>query len=55
MNTCKVVSRVTEKGYLHSLGRIQLAFALFPFVLEDQTCLLLQVHLDVLPLHSNPK
>ena len=55
MNTCKVVSHVTEKGYLHSLGRIQLAFALFHFVLKDRTCLLFQVHLDVLPLHSNPQ
>ena len=31
-----------------------LAFALFHFVLQGQTCLLLQVSLDLLLLHSNP-
>ena len=33
---------------MHSLGRIQLAFALFYFVLQGQTYLLLQVSLDFL-------
>ena len=33
---------------MHSLGRIQLAFALFYFVLQGQTSLLLQVSLDFL-------
>ena len=40
--------------YMHSLGRIQLVFALFHFVLQGQTCLLHQVPLDFLLLHSNP-
>ena len=31
-----------------------LAFALLHFVLQRQTCLLLQVSLDILLLHSNP-
>ena len=38
----------------HSPGRIQLAFALLQFVVQGQTCLLLQVSLDFLPLHFNP-
>ena len=37
-----------------SLGKILLAFALFHFVLQGQTCLLLQVSLDFLLLHSSP-
>ena len=36
------------------LGKILLAFALLPFVLQGQTCLLIQVFLDFLLLHSNP-
>lgn len=52
MPMCEFVSGVVEKGYLlwpiHSLGRIQLAFVLFHFVLWGQTCLLLQVSLDFL-------
>ena len=37
-----------------SHGRILLAFALLHFVLQGQICLLLQVSLDFLFLHSNP-
>ena len=55
---CKIVSCVVGKGYLlwpgHSLSRrIQLAFALLHFVLQGQTCLLLQESHDFLLLHSN--
>ena len=37
-----------------SLGKTLLAFALLHFVLQGQTCLLLQVSLDFLLLHSSP-
>ena len=40
--------------FLHSLGKTLLAFALLHFVLQGQTCLLLQVTLDFLLLHSSP-
>ena len=40
---------------VHSLGKIQLASALLHFVLQGQTCLLLQVSLDFPLLHSNPQ
>ena len=36
-----------------SLGKILLSFALLHFVLQGQTCLLLQVSLDFLLLHSS--
>ena len=36
------------------LGKILLAFALLHFVLQSQTCLLPQVSLDFLLLHSSP-
>ena len=36
------------------LGKILLAFSLLHFVLQGQICLLLQVPLDFLLLHSNP-
>ena len=59
MSMCKAISCVDEKGYLlwlvYSLGRIQLSFALLHFVLQGQICLLLQVYLDFLLLHSNPQ
>ena len=46
------------RGYLLwpvcSLGKILLAFALLHFVLQGQTCLLLQVSPDFLLLHSSP-
>ena len=58
MSMCKVVPCVVEKGFLPwpvcSLGKTLLAFALLHFVLQGQTCLLLQVSLDFLLLHSNP-
>ena len=52
MFTCIVVSCVVGKGYL--LDKTLLAFALLHFVLQGQTCLLFQVSLDFLLLHSNP-
>ena len=39
---------------MHSLGKTLLAFALLHFVLQGQICLLLQVSLDFLLLHSSP-
>ena len=57
MSMCKVVLCVVENRCLIwsvcSLGRILLAFVLLHFVLQSQTCLLLQVSLDFLLLHSN--
>ena len=59
MSVCKVVSCVIAKGYLlwvgQSFGRIQLTFALVHFVLQGQTCLLLQVYLDFLLLHKQSR
>ena len=50
-------SYVVGRGYLlwpvRSLGNTWLAFALLHFVLQCQTCLLLQVALDFLLLHSS--
>ena len=58
MSMYKVVSCVIEKWCLlwsvHSLGRILLAFALLHFGLQGQTCLLHQVSLVLLLLHSSP-
>ena len=39
---------------VHSFGKTLLAFALFHLVLQSQTCLLFQVSLDFLLLHSSP-
>ena len=39
---------------VHSLCKTLLAFALLHFVLQGQTCLLFQVFLDSLLLHSSP-
>ena len=54
----RVVSCVIGKGclcwLLCSLDKILLAFALLHFVLQGQTCLILQASLDFLFLHSNP-
>ena len=54
---CRVVSYAVGKGCLlwevHSLGKTLLAFALLHFVLQGQTCLLPQISLDFLLLHSN--
>ena len=56
--TMWVFSCVVGRGCLlwpvHSLGKFLLAFDLLHFVLQDQICLLLQVSLDFLLLHSSP-
>ena len=39
---------------MHSLGKTLLAFALLHFVVQGQICLLFQVSLDFLLLHSSP-
>ena len=58
MSICRVFSCVVGRGCLLwpvcSFGKTLLAFALLHFVLQGQTCLLLQVSLDFLLLHSNP-
>ena len=58
MFMCKIVSCAVEKLCLlwpvHSLGRIQLVSAPFPFVHQGQTCLF-QVSLDFLLLCFNPQ
>ena len=58
MSMCRVFSCVFGRGCLlwpvRSLGRTLLAFALLHFVLQGQTCLLLQVFLDFLLLYSSP-
>ena len=55
---CRVISCVVERGCLlwpmYSLGKTLLAFALLHFVLQGPTCLVLQVSLDFLLLHSSP-
>ena len=58
MSMCRVFSCVVGRVCLlwpvRFLGKALLAFALFHFVLQSQTCLLLQVSLDFLLLHSSP-
>ena len=58
MSMCRVFSWVVGRGCLlwpvHSLGRTLLAFALLHSVLQGQICLLLQMFLDFLLLHSSP-
>ena len=39
---------------LVALGKTLLAFALLHFVLQGQICMLLQISLDFLLLHSSP-
>ena len=55
---CKAISCAVGKGCLLwtvcSLNKTLLAFALLHFVLQGQTCLLLQVSLDFLLLHFSP-
>ena len=55
---CRTISCVAGRGCLlwplYSLGKALLAFALFHFVLKGQTCLLFQIFLDFLLLHSSP-
>ena len=58
MSMRRVVSCVVGRGCLVwlvcSLHKTLLAFALLHFVLQGQTCLLLQVSLDFILLHSSP-
>ena len=57
MSMCRVFSCAVGKRCLlwpvGSLGKTLLAFALLHFVLQGQICLLLQVSLDFLLLHSH--
>ena len=58
MSMCRAVSWVVGKGCLlwpmRSLYKTLLSFALLHFVLHGQVCLLFQVSLDLLLLHSSP-
>ena len=58
MSMWRVFSCVVGRGCLpwpvRSLGKTLLAFALLHSVLQGQICLLLQVFLDFLLLHSSP-
>ena len=58
MSICRVfpcvVGRRCSLWPVCSLGKTLLAFALLHFVLQGQTCLLLQVSPDFLLLHSSP-
>ena len=58
MSMCSLVSQLVGKGYFLwptcFLEKTLLAFALLHFILQGQTCLLFQVSLDLLLLHSNP-
>ena len=58
MSMCRIVSCVVGRGCVlwpvRSLRKMLLAFALLHFVLQGQVCLLLQVTLDLLLLHSSP-
>ena len=58
MSMCRVFSCVGRRGCVlwpvHSPGKILLAFALLHFVPRGQICLLFQVSLDFLLLHSSP-
>ena len=58
MSMCRVFSCVVGRGCLlwpvHFLGKTLLVCALLHFVLKGQICLLLQVSLDFLLLHSSP-
>ena len=58
VSMCRVFSCVVGRGCLlwpvHSLGKTLLAFALLHSVLQGQICLLIQVFLDFLLLHSSP-
>ena len=58
MSMCRVFSCVVGSGCLlcpvHFLGKTLLVFALFHSIFQGQICLLLQVFLDLLLLHSSP-
>ena len=49
-----IVGRECLLWPVRSLGKTLLAFTLLHFILQNQTCLLLQVSLDFLLLHSSP-
>ena len=57
ISMCRVISCVVGRGRflwpVCSLGKTLLAFTLLHFVLQGQICLLLQVSLDFLLLHSS--
>ena len=58
MSMCRVFSCVVGRGCwlwpVHSLGKTLLAFTLLHSLLQGQICLLLQVFLEFLLLHSSP-
>ena len=58
MSMCSVFSCVVGRGCLlwpvHFLGKILLVFVLLHSAFQGQICLLLQVFLDFLLLHSSP-
>ena len=58
MSMCRVFSCVVETGCLlrpvHSLAKTLFAFALLHSAFQAQVCLLLQVFLNFLLLHSSP-
>ena len=58
MSMCRVFSCVVGRGCLlwpvHFLGKTLLVFALLHSIFQGQICLLLQVFLDFLLLHSSP-
>ena len=58
MFMCRVISSVVGRGCLlwsvHSLSKTLSVFALLHFVLQGQTCLLLQVSFDFRLLYSSP-
>ena len=58
MSMCRAFSRVVGRGCLlwpvHFLGKTLLVFALLHSIFQGQICLLLQVFLDFLLLHSSP-
>ena len=59
MFMCRVFTCVVGRGCLLwpvcSLGRTLLAFVVIHSVLQGQTCLILQISLDFLLLHSSPQ
>ena len=57
MSMCRVISCVVGRGCLlpvSSVGKTLVSFDLLHFLLQGQTCLLLQVSLDFLLLLSSP-
>ena len=58
MSMCKLSLVLLEEGVFYDqcilLAKLLLAFALVHVLLQGQTCLLLQVALDLLLLHFSP-